>query len=317
MHVQFSVRHICQEEGGFIVRQATSLDDLQWIIRKSSEGGVRSAKEADCYFTAGLTRDFYIGELNGRRISSVALVWHGESHAFGGCFFVNKLFRGQGYGEKTYRAVFTDDITNKHRLQGYAVLDVQDFYVNNGFRASWLLRHYQLTVPVVRERLAGCFLLSVAKILPAKEANFEELRAYGADMMGSSQTCDSMLAAMLVHAQESSWVAIGNRGEIVGYLIMNKATQFPEDGYLVGPFFADSASVARILLQTAAEFAAQDGSNSSSLSLDASISNLECVHILENELEAKPVTDAVCIGNKGILYKAHEKIYSLANVSIM
>ena len=284
----------------------------------SKSGRVRSAKEADCYFTAGLTHDFYIGELNGRRISSVALVWHGESHAFGGCFYVDKLFRGSGYGMKIYKTVYTDDILNKYCIQAYAPLNMRDVYYDMKHE-GWLSRHYQLTIPVVRERLSGHhFPLSVAKVVQGSEANFEELRAYGADMMGSSQTCDSMLAAMLVHAQESSWVAIGNRGEIVGYLIMNKATQFPEDGYLVGPFFADSVSVARTLLQTAAEFAAQDESNARFLSLHASTNNPECVHIMENELEAKPIYDSMVVGNKDtFVHRAHEKIYGLANASVM
>ena len=65
-----------------------------------------------------------------------------------------------------------------------------------------------------------------------------------------------MLAGMLSHAQESSWVAIGNKGEVVGYLIMSKTIRFPEDGYHIAPLYADSAPIARSLLKVAVEFAA-------------------------------------------------------------
>ena len=308
-------------EGGFLIRHATSLDDLQWIVKKvTGRNEARSAKDADCFFSAGLTRGFYIGELNRRRISCISLVWHEEDslahggYYFGGYYYVKKALRGKGYGVKTHQAVFTDDILNNHFLQVYSLVNMQDYYKRFGFHPGWLSRHYHLTISVVKEKLSDLrFPSSVAKILPASQANFEELRAYGTDMMGSSQTCASMLAAMLVHAQESSWVAIGNKGEIVGYVIMNK-TLYPEDGYFLGPFFANDASIALILLQTAVEFA---GSHPRFLSLDVSTPNLEWVHILENELEAKAIVDAVCIGNKGILHRAHEKIFSLASVTVM
>ena len=267
---------------------------------------------------AGLTRDFYIGELNGRRICSIAQIWYGDSHIHRGYFFVEKSLRAKGYGLKMIQAVYTgyifnDDVSKKILIQGYSVANLVDFYKKLGYQPQWSSRHYHLTTSVVKEKLSGCLPSSVAKILPASQANFEELRAYGRDiMMGSSQTCASMLAATLGLAQESSWVAIGNKGEIVGYVIMNK-TLYPEDGYFMSPFFANDASIARILLQTAVEFAVQDESHSRFLSLDVSMCNLEWVHILENELEAKPITDAVCMGTKGILHRAHEKIFSHAN----
>ena len=294
---------------------ANSLADIQWILKKTVRNGwMRSAKDADCFFMAGLTHDFYIGKLNGRRISSISSVWHDNSLAFGGCYFVDKSFRGNGYGVKTYQTVFTNNVLEACNVQNYVLTELQAQYLKNPwFQTGWSMRQYELTISTVREKLSAClFPSSIAKIIPASQANFEELNAYSADMVGSSQTCKSVLAAMLVHAQESSWVAIGNNGEMVGYLIMNKSTH-PEGGYFIGPFFADSASIARILLRTAAEF----GCHSRLLSLNASMSNPECIHILENELEAKPLLTALCVGTKGILRRAHEKIYGVASATVM
>ena len=304
----------CHEEEDFLIRHATSLDDLQWIAKKiTGRNEARSAKEADSFFMAGLTRDFYIGELNGRRICSLAQIWYGDSHSHGGYYFVEKSLREKGYGLKMIQAVYTGDIFKKKLVQAYSILNMMDFYKKLGLQPQWSSRHYHLTTSVVKEKLSGCLPSSVAKILPASQANFEELRAYGRDiMMGSSQTCASMLAATLGLAQESSWVAIGNKGEIVGYVIMNK-TLYPEDGYFLSPLFANDASIAQILLQTAVEFAVQDESHSRFLSLDVSMCNLEWVYILENELEAKPIANAVCIGTKRSLHRTHEKIFSHAN----
>jgi hypothetical protein len=308
-----------QERTDFVVRHANSLDDLQWATSQVTASRVRSVKEVDCYFTSGLTSNFFIGELKGKRISCIALVWHGESTGFGGSFFVEKPFRGMRYGMDTLQAVYTDDVIDKCILQTYVAPKWQDYYIERfGFQPGWLTRQYRLSISVVKQRFSSCQSSeSPAKILQASLANFEELVTYGADMIGTSPVCKSMLAAMLVHAQESSWVAVDIEGKIVGYLIMNKTVRFPEDGYVIGPFFADNVSIARILLKTAAEFAAQDANQPRFISLDVSMPNEECVKIMENELGAEQIEDAVFLGTKGIPNKAHEKMFSLANLVVL
>ena len=53
----------------FIVRRANSLDDLHWVMNQALEEGLMPLeKDAECFFSAGLTSDFFIGELNGERI---------------------------------------------------------------------------------------------------------------------------------------------------------------------------------------------------------------------------------------------------------
>ena len=73
--------------------------------------------------------------------------------------------------------------------------------------------------------------------------------------MGTSQVCKLLLAAWLCHLQKSSWVAIDDRDEIIRYLIMSDIIHFPENGYYIAPFFADSASIAHSLLKVAVGFA--------------------------------------------------------------
>jgi len=82
-----------------------------------------------------------------------------------------------------------------------------------------------------------------------------------------------VLDAKLSHAQESSWVAIDNQSEVVGYLIMSKTIRFPEDGYHIAPLYADSADIARSLLKVAVEFAAPNNQsiNQSDVQLFSSV----------------------------------------------
>ena len=87
----------------FVIRRATSLDDLQWVIKMATkEDFMPRKKEAECYFSAGLITYFYIGELNGKRIGCLSLVEHEESVAIGSYYIIAKPCRGLGFGKKLY-----------------------------------------------------------------------------------------------------------------------------------------------------------------------------------------------------------------------
>ena len=303
----------------FVVRRATSLDDLQWVMNQATEEGTMPhEKEAECYFTAGLLPDFFIGELNDERIASLSFVKHGNSTYFVGSFIVLKPYRGQGYGKKLWDTAVAS-LDDQYNIHGVSVLNINDVHtvMNHATFPGWISRRYTFNVSQACKSLAGSqFPPFLAQIMPASQADFEKVFVYGADMLGTSQACKLVLAAMLSHAQESSWAAIGNQGEVVGYLIMSKTIRFPEDGYHIAPLFADSADIARSLLKVAVEYAAPN--NPRHIFLDiASDLNPKGVGILENELGAKKLADFVYSGTKGILSKPQHKVFGAASVTIM
>ena len=199
------------------------------------------------------------------------------------------------------------------------MLNIKDAhtYMNHPIMPGWISRRYGVDASIACTGLASYqFPPSLAMILPASQVDFEELFAYNADMLGTSQVCKAVLAAWLTHLQESSWVAIGNTGEVIGYLVMSKTVRFPEDGYNIGPFFADSAPIARSLLKVAVDFAAPH--NPGYIFLDIAVHlNPNGVAILENELEAKILADMVFFGTKGIPSKPQYKIFGAASLSVM
>ena len=236
----------------FLVRRATSLDDLQWVMNQGTEEGwMRCERDAECCFTAGLAPDFFIGELNGGRIASLSLVKHGNSIYFVGNFIILKPYRGQGYGQKLWDTAVAS-LDDQYIIHGASVLNINDAHtvMNHATFPGWISRRYTFDVLQACKSLEGSqFPPFLAQIMPASQADFEKVFAYGADMLGTSQACKLVLAAMIARSQESSWVAIGNQGEVVGYLIMNKTIRFPEDGYHIAPLYADSADIARSLLK--------------------------------------------------------------------
>ena len=308
-----------QNNRTFIVRRATSLEDLQWVIKRATEEGrmVRE-KDAECYFAAGLTPDFFIGELNGERITSTSAVRHGDSHYFSSLSFVQNPYKGQGYGQKTWDTVLAS-FHNQYNLHGASVLNIKDArrFMKNHFMPGWISRRYAFDASLACESLASSqFPPSLAAIMPASQVDFEKMFAYSGDMLGTSKVCKSVLGTWLTQLQESSWVAIGNTGEVVGYLMMSKTVRFPEDGYNIGPFYADSAPTARSLLKVAVDFAAPHNPGHIFLVIAAHL-NPKGVSILENELEAKQLADLVFFGTKGIPSKPQHKIFGAASVDVM
>ena len=303
----------------FVVRRAKSLDDLQWVINLAAdEGFTQRAGEAECYFLAGLYPDFFIGELDGKRISCISVVIHEESVAFVGYYIVVKAYRGQGYGLKTWKAAL-DGVGDQYNGQLVAVVQMKDQYQKSGFQPGWTMKRYSFTSSRALEGLANIQLQSsVVDILPASEADFEKVFAYGADMLGTSQACKLLLAAWLSHFQESSWVALDKKtGEVVGCIIIRQTVLFPKDGYRVAPFFADSAPIARSLLKVAAEFASANNPEHIMFLDVAAEYNLESTQILENEIGTKPTMETVFMATKGIPTKPHTKVFGMGSLEVI
>lgn len=155
-------------------------------------------------------------------------------------------------------------------------------YQGMGYKVGWNVRQYHFTVSSAIEGLASSKVPPSVEILPASQGDFEKIFTYSADMLGTSRTCRSSLAAWLCYLQESSWVAVANKREVVGLLMMSRTSRFPEEGYHIGPFYADSAPIARSLLKVAVDFAR--ASNPGHIFLRLPVDrNPEGVKILENE----------------------------------
>ena len=308
-----------QNKDSFVIRRAISLADLQWVIKMTAEEGhTPRAKEAECYFLAGITPSFYIGELNGKPIGCISLVKHGESVAAGGYYIVDRPYRGKGYGKQMFDLCLTDG--DQCSIQTMGRMGMKEKYQKSGFQPGWMINLYEFIASNAAKGLASCQLPPlVEQILPTSQADFEKLFTYSADMLGTSQTCKSLLAAWLCHMQESSWFAIDNKGEVAGFLIMNETARFPEEGYYISPLYADSAPIARSLLKVAVEFAIANSPKHDQIAIyaDVPVDNLESVNMVEKEFGATNTHTLVFMANKEIPSKCLDKVFSLASCQVL
>ena len=301
----------------FVIRHATSLDDLQWVMRMAAEEGFTPReKEAECYFTAGLTPYFYIGELNGEKIGCISHVRHGESVVVGSYYIIATPYRGTGFGREILDYSWAD--CDKCNIQTFSLMYLKDHHQKRGLQPGWMVKVYKITASCAVQDLASCRLPPSVEILPANQADFEKLFAYSANMLGTSQTCKSLLAAWLCHLQESSWVAIDNKGEVVGYLMMSKTINcFPEDGSIIAPFYADSAPIARSLLKVAVEFASASNPRHI-IAMETPVDyNPEFVSILEKEIGARCTCDVIHMAKEVIPSTCLSKVFSIASCHVL
>ena len=306
-----------KNEETFVIRRATSLDDLQWVIKMANkEGFMPRKKEAECYFSAALTPYFYIGELNGKRIGCISLVEQEESVVIGSYYIIAEPYRRFGFGKKLYD--FCLSFSDRCNIQTFSFPYLKNYHQKQGFQAGWTVNTYQFNASHAVEGLASSqFPPSVEQILPANQVDFEKLFAYGEDMMGTSETCKLLLAAWLCHLQESSWAAIDKNGEVVGYLLMSETFHFPEQGYSIAPFYANSAPIARSLLKVAVAFASANNPEHT-LTMDIPVDfNPEGVSIVEKECGAWSVYEMILMANKGIPDKCLSKVFSLASCDVL
>ena len=271
-------------------------------------------KEAECYFSAGLTPCFYIGEVNGKRIGCICRVKHREEVVYGGYELVAKPYRGRGYGLKLFD--FAETLGDKSDIRIVVVTKLKKYLSKRGYHQGRILKVYQFTASCAMEGLASCQLPpSVAQILPASHAGFEKLFAYSADMLGTAQVCKLLLAAWSAHLQKSSWVAFDNKDNIVGYLIMSDTN--PE-GYFIAPFFADSAPIARSLLKVAVTFANANNPRHNIEMVTPGDHNTEGVSILEREIGAKAIEELTFMSGKELPIPQHlSKVFGVASTSVV
>ena len=131
----------------FVIRHAKCLDDLQWVVKLAVELGFTSReKEAECYFSAGLTPCFYIGELNGKRIGCICRVKHREEVVYGGYELVAKPYRGQGYGLRLFEVA--EALGDKSDIRMVVAKRLKDYVPKRGYHPGRILHspHSLLTV---------------------------------------------------------------------------------------------------------------------------------------------------------------------------
>ena len=254
----------------------TSPKEVQYALELAKEEGWRPGiDDAECFYAADPT-GFFVGELDGRKISTVSVVKYENRLAFVGLYIVEKPFRGQGFGLKTFTKGLAS-VDSSYNMGLDAVVEHSHLYERNGFRRAWTNRRYQIDT----SRILATTNLPPAMITvkPIAEIDIKKVVEYDAKMFGARR--HDFLKKWITVPHARGFAAVDSSGELLGYTVIRKIIRDGE-GYKIAPLFADGLDTAHSLFRAAAEVAATSTPGDSGVVLDVPVDlNPQAVEMVE------------------------------------
>ena len=225
----------------FRVRQICSAEEIAAVFlpREVELGWKPGALDHASFFSADET-GFYAGELDGKVISCLSVVKYSKDYAFAGQYIVDKPYRGKGYGLATWKFSF-------HSLPdgcNWALNTIDQnvpMYGCNGFKPEWRI---QRTTFKVSQGLPQGFIQNLVVIKPATQVSLKDLVDYDTSVHVYARR--SFLEKWISAPNCFSYAALNKDGQIAGYAVVRSALK-KEDGWKLGPVFADDGNIARNL----------------------------------------------------------------------
>ena len=229
----------------FLVRRLTSPEEvrLHVTVKRAAEGRKPGALDHVSFFAADET-GFFVGELDGQVISYVSAIKYSECYAFVGHYNVDKAYRGLGYGLQTWKTAMAS-LEEDCNVGLNVALDANPaLYESSGFTRAWYIQRFASEAASI---FSGTALTSLeANIQPTSEAQFHDLLEYDTAIHAFSRP--KFLEKWIYAPNSHAFTAINDEGSVVGYIVVRR-TLNPEDGWRMGPLFADNSKIARSLYQ--------------------------------------------------------------------
>ena len=234
----------------FKIRLIKTKEEFESVIINAmvKEGWRPGLKDAECFLACDPTAAF-VGELNGKPIGCITMAKYGDSFAFGGCWIVNKEYRGKGYDRKIYDAAIAS--VRPPRSVGISgLIDLEKMYKRKGFRSQSYGARFVFDLPSATSRFSEASERSPVKIKRIEQVNLESLFRYDTAVFDFER--HAFLSKWLGVTGSHTRVAINSDDSIVGYIVA-RPMFVKEEGYKIGPLFADSEPVAEKLLKAVFE----------------------------------------------------------------
>ena len=234
----------------FIVRRLKSPEEVRHIIieRAAANCWRPGALDHVSFYAADKT-GFFVGELNGEPISCMSVVKYAENFAFIGHFMVDEPYRGRGYGLLMWKAAVAS-ISEGCNTAGDSTEEkaYRSVYKRIGCKPKWCVQCIDLVASKAAFALSEIPLSPAVTIQPASKVNFNDLLEYDTriHVFPRQAFLEKWISAPNCHAS----VAISDNGRVVGYTVV-RTTLKREDGWRIGPLFADNAEIARSLYREA------------------------------------------------------------------
>lgn len=189
----------------------------------------------------------YVGELNGERVTGVAMIQHNDTYGWVGLYFCEEEHRGKGFAFKTWKTARAA-IDPKVNLGLDAVVSAAPLYEREGFKRAWELSFYNFSVSSILEAYNDMTAPHGISTKPATEVEFAKLRLYTEDVIGFTFAQPGLLEKWITLPTHTAVVALNDSGDIVGFAASRESINCKKDGYRLAPILADTGDIARLML---------------------------------------------------------------------
>ncbi len=199
---------------------------MDWAAAERWNPGLH---DADCFYVCD-PNGFFLGELAGEPVASIAAVAFDETFGFLSFYFVKPEHRGRGYGLRIWQAAVT--YLGDRNLGLDAVPAQEENYRKSGFRLAYRIFYFMA-------RGGGP---APAATVPLSRVPFADLVTYDRQFFPSPRP--GFLRCWLNQPEGAALGALQD-GRLVGYGVIRACRR----GFKVGPLFADQEEIAETLLQ--------------------------------------------------------------------
>ena len=239
-----------EEHESFNIRLITTEEEMKRIVinAMAKEHWRPGIKDAECFLAIDPSHPTanFVGELNGKPIGSVRITKYSDSFAFVGAYLVDKEYRGKGYGIKIFNAAVSS-VKPSCSIGLFSLLHLQKMYERSGFRSSQFYgARYAFHLPTAITCFSEISEKTPVEIKCVDQVELEALFLYDSKVFGFQR--HAFLSKWLHVTGSHARVAVSSKGSIVGYSAA-RPTFVKEDGYRIGPLFADSEAIAEKLLK--------------------------------------------------------------------
>ncbi len=219
--------------------QTMSRDDLTLAVKWAAAAGWNPGLyDVECFYAAD-PNGFLIGRLAGEPIASISAVKYGADFGFLGFYIVQPKFRGRGYGLRIWQAGL--DYLKGRNVGLDGVVEQQHNYVRSGFTLAHRNIRYEGIRGVESESLkskrsagSNVSLVDLASIPIEKVTNYDRSIFLGQR---------SAFISCWVRSPAHRVLGVMDNRELAGYGVLRPCQQ----GYKIGPLFADSPRFAEYL----------------------------------------------------------------------
>jgi GNAT superfamily N-acetyltransferase len=199
---------------------------MEWAASERWNPGLH---DADCFYVCD-PHGFFLGELGGEPIASIAAVALDDTFGFLSFYFVKPEYRGRGFGLRIWQAAL--DYLGDRNLGLDAVPAQEENYQKSGFRPAYRIFYF-------KARGGGT---APAAAVSLSQVPFPDLVAYDRQFFPSARP---QFLRCWLKQPEGAALGVLKDGQLTGYGVIRACRH----GFKVGPLFADGEEIAETVLQ--------------------------------------------------------------------